>query len=68
MSISSEKVFIEKIKEGYRLHKYDQFRRSIYVLSNGKEEITVSAGLIKKLEAKSVIDHNQSVYVEGKRF
>jgi hypothetical protein len=64
MNISSKKVFIEKIKEGYKLKEFQQFRRKIYCLVNTKEELTVSISLIKKLEEKGIIDSNQDIFLD----
>ena len=63
MSISSEKVFILKIKEGYRLEKFKEFKRTKWYLTNSKEEFTVAISLIRKLEEKGIVDSNWDVHL-----
>ena len=65
MSITSEKVFIQKIKDGYKLEKTKEFKRTLYYLTNRKEELTVAISLIKKLEAKGIVDSNWDVHLNG---
>ena len=65
MRITSKKAFISKIKEGYRLKKFEQFRRDIYCLTNKNEEITVSISLIKKLKEEGIVDSNWDVHING---
>lgn len=60
--ITSITAFIEKIKDGYKLEKTKEFRRTLYYLTNRKEEITVAISLIKKLEAKGIVDSNWDVH------
>ncbi len=63
MRITSEKIFVEKIKEGYKLEKLHEWKRVIYYLTNRKEEITVAIGLIRRLEAKGIVDSNWMVHL-----
>ena len=64
MRITSEKVFIEKIKDGYRLEKFKEYKRTLYVLiKKGFPEITVAISLIKKLEEKNIVDSNWDVHL-----
>lgn len=65
MSITSEKVFIQKIKEGYVLERIKEFKRIKYFLTNRKEELTVAISLIKKLELKGIVDSNWDVHLNG---
>ena len=38
MSITSKKEFIEKIKEGWKLDKFREFKRVLYYLKKDKNE------------------------------
>lgn len=67
MIIASKKVFIEKIQNGYKLEATKQFKRTLYYLTNKKEELTVSASLIKKLESARIIDSDLNVFLNGTR-
>lgn len=66
MSITSKKVFIDKIKEGLKLERYDEYKRKLYKLTNYKDiELTVAISLIKKLEAEGIVDSNWDVHING---
>jgi len=66
MSITSKKIFIEKIKEGLKLEKYQEYKRVLYILTNHKDvEITVAISLIKKLEKEGIVDSNWDVHLNG---
>lgn len=64
MKIGSEKVFIAKIKEGYKLDRTTMYKVDFYYLSNKKEEITVTAALIRKLKSKGIVDNNWDVHLK----
>lgn len=64
MRITSEKVFIEKIKEDYRLNNHKEYKRTIYYMTKkGEDEIIVAIGLIRKLEDKKIVDSNLDVHL-----
>ena len=65
MSLNSKKAFIEKIKEGWRLDKLIEYKRTLYYLKKDKTEITVAISLIKKLEAEGIVDSNWDVHLNG---
>ena len=56
---------IQKIKDGYKLEKTREFKRTLYYLTNRKEELTVAISLIKKLESKGIVDSNWDVHLNG---
>jgi len=64
MPINSEKLFISKIKEGYKLDRTSMYKVDFYYLTNKKEEVTVSAALIRKLKAKGIVDSNWDVHLK----
>lgn len=62
MRITSKKAFIEKVNEGYRLEKFKEYKRTLYIFcKRGFPEITVAISLIKKLEDEGIIDGNWDV-------
>lgn len=64
MRITSKKAFIEKVKEGLKLEKYQEYKRTLYKLTNYKNiELTVSISLIKKLEKEGIVDSNWDVHL-----
>jgi ribosomal protein S25 len=64
MSLNSKKQFIEKIKEGYRLEMFREYKRTLYVLCKKEcDEITVAISLIRKLEEQGVVDSNWDVHL-----
>jgi hypothetical protein len=66
MAITSEKAFIEKAKEGFRLEIAKQYARSYYYLTNYKDcEITVSKSIIDKLTKKGIIDSNWDIHLNA---
>lgn len=65
MSITSKKAFIEKIKEGWKLDKIREFKRTLYYLKKDREEITVAISLIRKLEGEGIVDSNWDVHLNG---
>jgi hypothetical protein len=66
MRITSEKAFIQKINQGYKLDKAREFKRTLYYLKNKSEEIIVAISLIRKLEAKGIVDSNWDVHLPKK--
>jgi len=64
MRIISKKAFIEKVKEGYRLERFKEYKRTLYVFcKNGSPEITVAISLIKKLKEEGIVDSNWDVHL-----
>lgn len=64
MRITSKKEFIEKVKEGYRLERFKEYKRTLYVFcKKGFPEITVPISLIKKLEEEGIVDSNWDVHL-----
>ena len=64
MRITSKKEFIEKVKEGYRLERFKEYKRTLYVFcKKGFPEITVDISLIKKLEEEGIVDSNWDVHL-----
>ena len=64
MRITSKKAFIEKINEGLKLEKYQEYKRTLYKLTNYKDiELTVAISLIKKLEEEGIVDSNWDVHL-----
>ena len=64
MRITSKKSFIEKINEGLKLEKYQEYKRTLYKLTNYKDiELTVAISLIKKLEEEGIVDSNWDVHL-----
>ena len=64
MRITSKKAFIEKVKEGYRLERFKEYKRTLYVFcKKGSPEITVAISLIKKLEEEGIVDSNWDVHL-----
>ena len=64
MRIASKKAFIEKINEGLKLEKYQEYKRTLYKLTNYKDiELTVAISLIKKLEEEGIVDSNWDVHL-----
>lgn len=62
MRITSKKAFIEKVKDGYRLERFKEYKRTLYVFcKKGFPEITVAISLIKKLEEEGIVDSNWDV-------
>lgn len=63
-TITSEKAFVEKAKEGFRLEIARQYVRSYYYLTNYKDsEITVSKSIIEKFKKKGIIDSNCDIHL-----
>jgi hypothetical protein len=65
MSITSKKTFIEKIKEGWRLDKIVEYKRTLYYLKKDRTEMTVAISLIRKLESEGIVDSNWDVHLNG---
>jgi hypothetical protein len=65
MSITSKKAFIEKIKEGWRLDRAREYKRTLYYLKKDKAEIIVAISLIRKLESEGIVDSNWDVHLSG---
>ena len=64
MRITSKKEFIAKHKYGYRLERFKEYKRTLYVFSKkGHDEITVAISLIRKLEQEGIIDNNWDVHL-----
>lgn len=64
MSLTSKKAFIEKVKEGYVLERFQEYKRTLYVFcKKGFPEITVAISLIKKLEKEGIVDSNWDVHL-----
>jgi hypothetical protein len=60
--ITSEKAFIEKVKEGYKLERYKGDKLTYYYLTNYSDtEITVSKRIMDKLKAKGIVDWNWDI-------
>jgi hypothetical protein len=56
--ITSQKVLIEKMKEGWKLWYYSGPRLNHYYLYKDKQEINVSPSILIKLVEKGIIDEN----------